>query len=143
MVEQVPVADGRYEPLQLVLHHQPARKSYGLRNVLMRKQAYLWRECIARSLLGKPTDLFCWRWESECWPETWEQMRSRPLRTALAGLVMGTLRGLRDQWRVERRVFPMAAISGPLHHALICLEFWRLRQQQQRTASAKQRSANS
>lgn len=126
MVEQVPVPDGRYESLELVLQHQPKRKSYGLSNLLVRKQAYRWRGQVARCLLGKPTELCCWRWESGQWPETWERIRQHPLRTAVHRLTRWTLATLRDQWKHERRLFPAAAINGPLHHALICLEFWKL-----------------
>jgi hypothetical protein len=127
MVEQVPVADGTFEPLKLTLHHQPKRKSYGLRNLLVRQQAYRWRERIAHSLLGKPTELKCWRWPNEAWPEDWEQIRRRPFSTALSRLTLGTFRGLRAQWRQERKLFPLAAVSGPVHHALICLKYWQLR----------------
>ena len=134
MAEQVPVPDGRYEPLDLVLHHQPMRRSYGLRNVLVRKQAYRWRECIARSLLGNPTDLACWRWESTAWPGTWEQIRQRPLRTALWRLVRWTVSGLRRQWRLDGRFYFAEAITIPLHHALICLEYRRKRKLQARKA---------
>jgi hypothetical protein len=128
MVEQTPIPDGRYEPLPLVLRHELAnRKSHGLRNLLVRKQAYLWRECIARSLLGRPSDLACWRWADDAWPASWEQIRQHPLRTAVRRLLMETVRGLRDQWRTEGRLLPVAAISGPIHHALICLKYWHLR----------------
>jgi hypothetical protein len=99
---------------------------------VVRKQAYHWRECIARSLLGKPTDLACWRWENAAWPMEWEQIRQHPLWTGGKRLVKGTLSILRDQWRTEHRFLPMAAFGGPLHHALICLKFWRLRRQHQR-----------
>jgi hypothetical protein len=47
MVEQVPIADDKYQPLEMILHHQPLRKSYGLHNILLRKQAYHWRAVIA------------------------------------------------------------------------------------------------
>lgn len=127
MVEQVPVPDGQYQALDFILHHQPKRKSYGLHNVLMRKQAYRWRECIARSLLGKPTDLSCWRWDGPEWPLGWEQIRQRPLWTAVKRLLKGTLLCLRENWRLERRFFPLAAISGPVHHAMICFKYWSLR----------------
>ena len=126
MVEQVPVADHRFDPIDLVLHHQPLRKSYGLQNLLVRKQAYRWRAVIARSLLGKPTDLPRWRWKNESWPEQWEQIRRGPLRTACSRFFLGTLRTLRDQWRNEQKFYPSAAISGPIHHTLICLEHWQL-----------------
>jgi hypothetical protein len=133
MVEQTPVPDGHYEPLDLVLRHEvPGRVSHNLHNIVVRKQAYHWRECIARSLLGKPTDLACWRWENAAWPMEWEQIRQHPLWTGGKRLVKGTLSILRDQWRTEHRFLPMAAFGGPLHHALICLKFWRLRRQHQR-----------
>ena len=141
MVEQVPIADGRYEPLELVLHHQPKRKSYGLGYVLARKQVHRWRECIARSLLSKPTDLQCWRWESECWPETWERMRRHPLRTALACVSIAILRGIRNQWRAEKRIFPGSLLTGTLNNALICLEYRRQRKLHSGKAAADQNRA--
>ncbi len=127
MVEQTPIPDGVYQPLNFVLHHQPRRKSYGLHNVLVRKQAYYWRERIANSLLGKPTDLPCWRWESEEWPPRWEQVRRQPFFTAFKRLALEPLRGIRRQWQVEGKIFPLAALDNPLHHAMICFEYWRLR----------------
>ena len=132
MVEHTPVPDGRFEPLEMVLCHQPVRRSYGLANLLLRKQAYRWRARIARSLLDMPEKLECWRWENRSWPPLWEQIRERPLRTAAWRLIHGTLAGLRDQWRAEHRCWPFAAVSGPVHHALIALEYWRLRQLQAR-----------
>jgi len=132
MVEQTPIPDGRFEALDLVLRHEVAgRKGFGLSNIVVRKQAYHWRRCIARSLLDKPTELACWRWVDEDWPLEWEQIRQSPLWTALKRLVKGTASGLRDQWRTEKQLYPMVAIGGPLHHALICFEFWRLRRRKQ------------
>lgn len=128
-VEQSPIPDGLTERTGLVLVHQPIRKSYGFHNVLLRKQAYRWREVIAKSLLGKPTDLPCWRWTDEKWPADWEQVRARPLQTALTRLVMETFRSLRAQWRAERRFYFEAALNGPIHHALFCLKFRQMRRQ--------------
>jgi hypothetical protein len=127
MNEQVPIADGHYQPLDLVLHHQPRRKSYGLLNLLGRRQAYRWRSRIAESLLGRPTDLHCWRWTSEDWPAQWEEIRQRPVRTFFSRLILGTLRTVRDQWKIEGRIYPAAAISGPIHHALICVAYCQAR----------------
>ena len=121
--EQIPIPDGRYESLDLTLHHQPSRKSVGIRNVLFRKQAYHWRRQIAESLMKRPTDLPCWRWDSPVWPARWEEIRTRPVRTLFYRLLIEMLRTMRDQWRVERRIFPSAAINGSVHHALICLEY--------------------
>jgi glycosyltransferase involved in cell wall biosynthesis len=141
LVEQGLIPDGRFEPLDFILHHQPRRKSYGLYNVLLRKQAYRWRAIIAQSLLGKPTDLPCWRWESETWPPEWEQIRRHPLNTALRRLGMGFLRSLRHQWKTERKLFVAAALNAPIHHALICLKFWQVRRQHWREIASK-KSAN-
>jgi len=130
MVEQVPIPDGKYQPLEMILHHQPLRKSYGLHNILLRKQAYHWRAVIAQSLLGKPEDLNCWRWENhDGWPPVWEEIRRHPFWTAFRRLMKSPLLTLRDQWKTERKFFPLAAIGNPLHHALLCLTFWRLRRQ--------------
>ena len=135
--EQSPIPDGRFETLDLVLHHQPKRKSYGLHNVLVRKESYAWRDTLARDLLGKPTDLPCWRWENETWPPHWEQIRQRPLSTGLRRLVMESFRALRQQWRVEGRFFFEAALNGPLFHALVCFQFWRIRRRQRPKAPSK------
>ena len=141
LVEQVPIPDGGYEARDFILHHQPRRKSYGLHNVLVRKQAYHWRAIIAWSLLGKPTDLNCWRWTDEAWPKEWEEIRRRPWRTAFARLTLGTFRGLRDQWRRERKLFPLAAVSNPVHHMLICLKHWQLRREQQKNGNKNSKPA--
>ena len=127
MCEQSPVPDGKCEPLNVILHHQPPRKTYGFWNMLMRKQSKRGREFIARCLMGKPTDLVCWRWESEQWPPVWENLRQRPLWSALRCLTVQPLRSLRAQWRAERRFLPSAAISGHFFHAQLCLMIWRLK----------------
>jgi len=127
MAEQVPVADGRFERLPLILEHRPERKSYGVSNLLFRRQAYRWRRVIAQSLLGKPTDLHCWRWTSEEWPMIWEEIRQRPLRTAVYRLVMWPLFNLRQMTREEGRfIFSAVAFTG-VHHFLVALIYWRLR----------------
>lgn len=135
MCEQSPVPDGKCEPVELILHHQPKRKSYGWHNILVRGQSRRGGKFIAKCLLGKPTDLACWRWESDAWPQHWEQIRQRPLRTAFKGFVMGVFRGLRSQWRNEKAFFPDAAITGPLHQAMTCLEFRRLRRHKKSEAN--------
>lgn len=130
MVEQVPIPDGKYEPLSMILHHQPLRKSYGLRNVLFRKQAHQWRGVIAQSLLGKPGDLNCWRWVLDAdWPPVWDKIRQNPLPTAVSRLVMETLRSFRNQWKSGQGFVIGDAVGNPLHHALIGIKFWRLRHQ--------------
>jgi hypothetical protein len=127
MAEQVPIADDHFEALSLVLQHRPHRKSYGLANLLFRRQAFLWRSVIAQSLLGRPTDLACWRWTDEQWPEVWEEIRRRPMRTALYRLLAWPILGMRDYWHHERKLIPSAAISGGVHHCLIALKYWWVR----------------
>ena len=129
MVEQSPVADAHFQSLDFALQHQPVgRKAFGLRNIVFRKRAGQWRKCLARSLQGKPTDLPCWRWTDPTWPAEWEAIRQHPLLTAIRWLIRGPLAEMRNQWRIERRLFPFIALSYPLHRALICLLYWRLRQ---------------
>ena len=142
MAEQAVVPEGVLQPVDLIIHHQPRRKTYGLHNVLVRKQAYRWRAAIAQSLLGKPTDLPCWRWESDSWPSGWEQIRQHPLQTALRRLVMVTFRVLRDQWRTEKRFCFEAALNGPLNHALLCLKFWQVRRRHLREVALAKKTAN-
>ncbi len=144
MVEQGPIPDGKIESTGQTLFHQPERKSYGIHNVLFRKQAYRWRGLIAQSLLGKPTDLPCWRWTDTQWPHHWEQIRQHPLQTAIRRLVMETFRGLRAQWRADKRFYFEAALNGPIHHALLCLKYWqvRRRKRQMKLHGAKQSKPN-
>lgn len=127
MNEQVPVPDTSWTALRLKLEHRPPRKSYGFGNLLIRRQAYTWRKEIAESLLDSPTGLACWRWENSSWPIQWERIRTRPVRTIFYELLFETLRTLRVQWKLDRRFYPAAAVSGPIHHALICIEYLRIR----------------
>jgi len=136
MGEQRPIPDLRYVDLPYILCHQPLRRSYGIRNIIFRKSARHWQTRIATSLLGTPLDLPLWRWSSNVWPEDWEQLRRHPLRTGLYRQIRWPLRSLRDQWKLEKRFFPTAALTGPLHHLMIGLAYWRLRRKS-RSGSAK------
>ncbi len=132
MCEQSPIPDDRCEPLDMILHHQPPRKTYGFRNMLVRGQSRRGHDFIARCLMGKPTDLVCWRWESEAWPPIWENIRRHPLRQLLRCLTVQPLRSLRDQWKSEGRFLPDVAISGHFYHAQLCFIVWRSRRSQSR-----------
>lgn len=81
MAEQGPIPDLPWHTLNLTLHHRPRRKSFGLWNLLFRKQAYSWRKCIASSLLRPPQTLPLWRYYSSAWPVHWEKVRTNPWRT--------------------------------------------------------------
>jgi hypothetical protein len=127
MVEHVPVPDGHYEPQPFVLRHEPTRKSYGLRNILVRQQGYAWRRAIAHSLLGNPLDLPRWRCASAEWPAFWNRLRSHPILYGFYALFRGTILTIRDQWQVEGKIKPLMAVACPLHHMLIGLLYLRLK----------------
>ena len=143
MCEQSPIPDGKCEALGLVLHHQPpGRKTYGLQNMLLRPQSRRGREFIARCLLGKPTDLVCWRWESEQWPPVWEQIRQTPWKAIFQWLFLEPLRTLRRQWRAERRVFITDAIGGGVYRSLTCLAYVRAARRRVQIQKAAKTHAN-
>lgn len=128
MVEQVPIADDHFEALPLTLCHEPSRKSYGLRNILVRRQGAYWRFVIARSLLRTPLELPRWRWNSDQWPTGWARLRMHPIVYGFYSFVRGTLSTIRDQWRTEGRIMPIMASACPLHHFLIGLRLQKERQ---------------
>lgn len=125
VVEATPIPDGHLESLRLALHHEPLRKSYGIRNVVFRKQAYRWRKVIAQSLMGPPTSLPCWRWSSPEWPASWESMRRHPLITGFKGFFFGPLWQARDMWKHDERKLSLSALIGTgLHLLLMRITFW-------------------
>jgi hypothetical protein len=127
MVEQVPTGDYSFEALPFILEHRPNRKSYGLHNLLLRRQAYEWRRVIVFSLLGKPTDLPCWRWTSAEWPPVWEEIRQKPLRTAVKRLLLWPVYTARDMKRTEGRTILSPIVCSGIHHCLISLAYWQAR----------------
>lgn len=127
MVEQVPLPDDRWEALPLTLCHQPARKSYGLHNILVRRQGAHWRRVIAESLMGKPSDLPRWRWREEGWPNFWQRLRDSPVQAGSYFLARNFLLTLIHVWKTERRLMPAMALATPLHHFLLALKLFRLR----------------
>jgi FkbM family methyltransferase len=125
LVEQAPIIEGRTSRLPLTLHHQPRRKSYGIRNILFRRQAWLWRKSIAHSLLQGPQSLPRWRYKNAAWPNSWNAVVADPL-------LEGSYRALKfpvEQYRVMRshgEKFSAGACLNPaLHHFMIGVETWR------------------
>jgi len=121
MVEQSPVADGRFAALSLVLNHQPKRTAYGVRNVLLRRQSYYWRSVISRSLIGKPTDLPRWRWNVAEWPEPWKSIRHHPLKYGLSALIRYPFYQFASM--IQAGVIPnlSASLNPGLHHFMLGL----------------------
>jgi hypothetical protein len=130
MADQPPVADGEFVPLDLILHHQPVRKCYGIRYTVGRSKVRRWHEEIARSLLGKPTDLPCWRWDSPDWPKKWEQIRRRPLWTGLRRLVLSPIWNARDAIRCGEFPRPSFLTFFPLQHWLTCMSYIKMRRRE-------------
>jgi hypothetical protein len=136
MCEMSPVPDGKLGPLDIILHHQPpGRKIYGFYNAFLRKQSWRGADFIAKCLLGRPTDLVCWRWKDDQWPLQWEQIRQRPLWTGLKRAMKGFGLGLREQWRLEGRLYPIIALTGSLHQLMTCLKFSRIQQGKNKSIS--------
>jgi hypothetical protein len=133
IAEQVPIADDHFEALPLILHHRPRRKSYGLRNILLRRQAYHWCRLIAQSLLGKPTDLATWRWTDTAWPPIWQEIRDRPLRTAAKRLFIWSARTAVQTRRAEGRIDFSFALTGSTFNCLFSLTYWRAKHTRPRT----------
>jgi hypothetical protein len=130
MAEQVPIPDMLFEPLDLVLHHRPKRKSYGLRNVLLRRQAYFWRRVIAQSLMGKPTDLPRWRWTSNEWPEFWYNLRRRPLRHSFVSLARFPVHQFRGMLAVGQLPLISECLNPALHHFMLGLRVFAEKRKQ-------------
>jgi len=126
MADQGPIPDNRFVELDLVLHHQPERPSYGIRYTIARPKVRRWHQEIARSLLGRPTDLPCWRWDDPNWPRRWEQIRRRPLTTALSRLLLSPFGNAREMIRYRELPRPSLLTSFPLQHLLTCLAYRRL-----------------
>jgi glycosyltransferase involved in cell wall biosynthesis len=135
MVEQVPLADTYFKSVDSVLHHRPSRKSFGLTNLLFRRQAYNWRRVIAKSLLTSPTNLPRWRWSSRDWPEQWTQIRKQPLSTGMRRLVRAPVHQAIEMWRVEKRVDLSAVLGTGMHQFLLCCWFMVYKQAFRRRCS--------
>ena len=123
MVEEVPIPEGVFDPLKLVLRHEPKRRSYGLSNLVFRRQAYNWRRVIAESLLRPPTKLPRWRWSSEIWPQQWTEIQRHPLITALKRPPRVILRQSFEMWRTEGKFSLSAVLGTGLHQLLLCCRF--------------------
>jgi len=125
MVEQTPIPDGSFIPLPLILHHQPKRCTYGIGNLLFRSRMKMWFHVIAKSLLGKPTDLPCWRWTSDQWPSNWEELRRHPLRTGFKRLLLFPAVELSRAIK-KKHAYPFSLMMSPgIHHFMLGLTLFR------------------
>lgn len=119
MAEQGPVLDGKIEHLSLKLIHAPNRKSYGIRNILFRRQAYRWRKIIADSITRSARLVPRWRTKGADWPEPWRSKLRHPLLKAWACLAWFPLCQAKSMWRAEGKISISACLNPALHHFLI------------------------
>ena len=123
LAEQGPFPDVKWEKTGLILHHRPKRKSYGVENLLFRRQAYVWRKVIADSLRGTPLDLPRWRYDTCSWPPYWEEIRRRPLMTGFKRFLLSLPREYLYMRRSGFDFIPEAALGTALHKFLVPLAF--------------------
>lgn len=119
MVEQTAIPNNNVIKLNLVLVHAPVRKSFGVRNIVFRKQAYIWRSVIAGSLMQSPLKLPRWRCRDNEWPEPWATKLKTPLFQAFHSLMWFPLCQARNMWRYERKIDLSACLNPGLHHFLL------------------------
>jgi glycosyltransferase involved in cell wall biosynthesis len=119
MVEQTSIPQADVLAISKVLAHQPKRKSYGVRNILFRRQAYLWRRVIAGSLMNCPSKLPRWRCVDSSWPEPWKSKIDHPFRLAFWCMFWFPFCQLRKMLKFERKIDISACLNPGLHHFLL------------------------
>jgi len=124
VAEQSPSLSTPAQELAMEIVHRPRRKSIGPGNLLLRKQAYRWRKVIAISLQKTPLELPRWRMSSIEWPLYWEQMRQRPLLSALKRFLLSIPMEFRFCRRNGYDFLPEAAFGTALHKLFLPLAFW-------------------
>lgn len=127
VVELVPEAKTRFQPVSLTLCHTPNRKSFGYRNIIFRKQAYFWRRVIALSLLESPMNLPRWQMRNQHWPEPFKRIREHPLRYFFECLLVCPRFGLKALVKNRMWTVLYSFPASHWHHALICLDYMWLK----------------
>lgn len=137
LADQAPIPDGRFIELDLVLHHEPPNAAFGVCYTIANAKVRRWHSEIAHSLLDKPTDLPCWRWDKPEWPSKWEQIRRRPLLTALTRLVLSPLWNAREMIGYREPLRLSCLITFPLQHWMTCFAYMRARRERQGEIATK------
>lgn len=125
VAEQVPLPDLRPVPVHSKLIHAPQRKSFGVRNILFRKQAYAWRKVLADSVTGSPSRVPRWRTGKRGWPEPWKTKIHHPFWRAWVCLLWFPICQAKDLWKNEGKINLSACLNPGLHHFLIQLAIAR------------------
>jgi len=92
---------------------------------------------IARSLMGPPTRLACWRWPTGDWPPVWEDIRQKPLRTAFKRLFMGPIWQARQMWQAEHKILLSALLGTGVHQFLMAMTFFFFRRRHLRRLTSQ------
>ena len=127
MVEHTPMLEGEVIPLNLLLHHRPMRPSYGLKNLLFRKQNAIWKKVIASSLMGTPLQLPRWRYSSEQWSPHWSYIREHPIQKIFSSLTIGPIRDIVHGIKKGRKIRVNDVMATVLHQSLMALAYYRTR----------------
>lgn len=123
LTEQGPIPDFSWQTTGLILEHRPKRKSYGIGNLIFRRQAYLWRKSIALCLQGSPLALPRWRWQADEWPPYWSQIRRSPVLTGLNRCWQSIPREIISRIRSKKDFLLGDALGTALHKLLVPLAF--------------------
>lgn len=123
MAEQGPIPISKWESTGLTLHHRPARLSFGLSYVLCRKQSYIWRRCIAASLMRSPSDLPRWRYNLQAWPPAWSRMIQNPWATGAYRFMGVFFKNLLSAPNQGFRYCQSELLGAPLHRLCISWTF--------------------
>jgi FkbM family methyltransferase len=126
MAEETPLMNGTVLQLPLVLCHEPRRKSYGLRNILARRQAYAWRKVIATSLMQSPQSLPRWKCVATTWTGSWRSIKDEPLVEGIYRLFKFPLEQARALRAHSLKISPSVCLNPALHNFLICMKLWQL-----------------
>lgn len=118
--------------LPLRIWHEPASPSHGLRNIFGKERARQERRNISRALLGSPRNHPRWRYESEKWPLSWQEIKDHPLRTGLWRLFVWPPRQAVAMLIAGDLPRPSVFCHAGIFHAAVCFEYWRQRRKSRR-----------
>lgn len=136
LAEITPIPQIPYANLPLVVWHQPKRKSFGIRNILFRRQCYSWRWIIARTIFEKAPGLLP-RWKYDCpsWPVPFSVILQAPGTHLYRSLFINWRSGLKAI--IKNRLWSVlyCFYAAGWNHALICINIlilkWKSQKQQQ------------
>jgi len=128
LCENGPQPDTPPTKLNLILEHQPAGQSHGLRNIFGKRRTEQARINIAKALLGSPRQHPTWRYDGERWLAGWQQVKEHPILTGIWRITVWPARQALAMLLAGDLPRPSVFCHAGVFHATICFEFWRQRQ---------------